>query len=119
VNLHKEAIDAGGNAGSRQVRNVLRLPTRTLPLTAGELQTVSQVKDHQTFQTSHDGKAAEVDHKIVVSERHSTLRQQQPIVSRFAHFLDDVLHLPWRQERSEEHTSELQSRSDLVCRLLL
>src|SRR2546421_8307112 len=24
-----------------------------------------------------------------------------------------------RQERSEEHTSELQSRSDLVCRLLL
>src|SRR2546428_7520780 len=24
-----------------------------------------------------------------------------------------------REERSEEHTSELQSRSDLVCRLLL
>ena len=26
---------------------------------------------------------------------------------------------PMNQERSEEHTSELQSRSDLVCRLLL
>src|SRR5436190_17534142 len=25
----------------------------------------------------------------------------------------------WRQKRSEEHTSELQSHSDLVCRLLL
>src|SRR5260221_10090601 len=25
----------------------------------------------------------------------------------------------WRNERSEEHTSELQSHSDLVCRLLL
>src|SRR2546421_12485728 len=25
----------------------------------------------------------------------------------------------WQQMRSEEHTSELQSRSDLVCRLLL
>src|SRR5216683_3395563 len=25
----------------------------------------------------------------------------------------------WRRRRSEEHTSELQSRSDLVCRLLL
>src|SRR5712664_2022918 len=25
----------------------------------------------------------------------------------------------WRMSRSEEHTSELQSRSDLVCRLLL
>src|SRR5438874_3891684 len=27
--------------------------------------------------------------------------------------------VPLRQERSEEHTSELQSRRDLVCRLLL
>src|SRR6266403_243996 len=26
---------------------------------------------------------------------------------------------PWRHPRSEEHTSELQSRRDLVCRLLL
>src|SRR2546421_6124553 len=26
---------------------------------------------------------------------------------------------PWKSIRSEEHTSELQSRSDLVCRLLL
>src|SRR2546430_12604166 len=25
----------------------------------------------------------------------------------------------WRQRRSEEHTSELQSQSNLVCRLLL
>src|SRR3989440_1946511 len=29
------------------------------------------------------------------------------------------LVLVWRPARSEEHTSELQSRSDLVCRLLL
>src|SRR5206468_12464546 len=29
------------------------------------------------------------------------------------------LRLPARSHRSEEHTSELQSRSDLVCRLLL
>src|SRR2546430_8284481 len=26
---------------------------------------------------------------------------------------------PWRTARSEEHTSELQSQSNLVCRLLL
>src|SRR5476649_724527 len=29
------------------------------------------------------------------------------------------LCLPWPPARSEEHTSELQSHSDLVCRLLL
>src|SRR5204862_4040162 len=28
-------------------------------------------------------------------------------------------HRLWRPRRSEEHTSELQSRRDLVCRLLL
>src|SRR5437773_5802855 len=27
--------------------------------------------------------------------------------------------MPWRRPRSEEHTSELQSHHDLVCRLLL
>src|SRR5438034_6832745 len=32
---------------------------------------------------------------------------------------DDPAWLRLRRERSEEHTSELQSHSDLVCRLLL
>src|SRR5206468_6975813 len=42
-------------------------------------------------------------------------------VSRFAMKLDLELPLdhPVERVRSEEHTSELQSRSDLVCRLLL
>src|SRR2546427_5737386 len=30
-----------------------------------------------------------------------------------------LLHSFWYEERSEEHTSELQSQSNLVCRLLL
>src|SRR2546428_13900984 len=30
-----------------------------------------------------------------------------------------IVHVPGEGVRSEEHTSELQSRSDLVCRLLL
>src|SRR5690554_7330602 len=33
--------------------------------------------------------------------------------------MDDVLDLDAEPERSEEHTSELQSRPHLVCRLLL
>src|SRR2546428_10322934 len=38
------------------------------------------------------------------------------LVPRPLFLLFDLL---WRTGRSEEHTSELQSRSDLVCRLLL
>src|SRR3712207_8534361 len=33
--------------------------------------------------------------------------------------VEGVVHLLFRQSRSEEHTSELQSRQYLVCRLLL
>src|SRR3712207_8313981 len=42
--------------------------------------------------------------------------------ARYVHTVDgaadDVFHR-WREARSEEHTSELQSRQYLVCRLLL
>src|SRR5690606_40987397 len=34
-------------------------------------------------------------------------------------FIANVRASRWRAERSEEHTSELQSRENLVCRLLL
>src|SRR5207249_9352685 len=32
---------------------------------------------------------------------------------------DEPIPADWQRSRSEEHTSELQSRFDLVCRLLL
>src|SRR5690606_16397293 len=37
----------------------------------------------------------------------------------YAEWLSDVTGDRWRLPRSEEHTSELQSRENLVCRLLL
>src|SRR5438034_3841308 len=60
----------------------------------------------------------------------ATLKQlQQTPIDNVLHIIDEgLVHLPtyrelyyrWeRQQRSEEHTSELQSHSDLVCRLLL
>src|SRR2546428_8549806 len=43
-------------------------------------------------------------------------RHRRLVGHRFVHH---QLERQLRDERSEEHTSELQSRSDLVCRLLL
>src|SRR2546427_9046465 len=43
------------------------------------------------------------------------LHQDDLLACRRAHGLKD----PSRRQRSEEHTSELQSQSNLVCRLLL
>src|SRR2546428_3522193 len=58
------------------------------------------------------------------SPRFTTYREQIDGKFWFPTFTlaDDTLYFPERPihiKRSEEHTSELQSRSDLVCRLLL
>src|SRR2546429_5970823 len=44
-------------------------------------------------------------------------REQSPVVAPLLPTL--ALYDPFREQRSEEHTSELQSRLHLVCRLLL
>src|SRR2546428_9087600 len=48
-------------------------------------------------------------------------RSSRLLPEHVAEHLHGLLHFFHREEvdRSEEHTSELQSRSDLVCRLLL
>src|SRR5260221_1006962 len=76
---------------------------------------------------------AQAGHEVTVYERHGTAAEE----ASFGHagWLGPSLLQPWsvpglstaersptlpgRQARSEEHTSELQSHSDLVCRLLL
>src|SRR5439155_23539323 len=48
--------------------------------------------------------------------------EQAPVDFARAHHLrihHEFAHLPLHGKRSEEHTSELQSRGHLVCRLLL
>src|SRR2546428_9720710 len=51
--------------------------------------------------------------EVLQVRRHEGLGPREEVVEDPEH--EPVLHLL----RSEEHTSELQSRSDLVCRLLL
>src|SRR6266496_6406372 len=46
-------------------------------------------------------------------------RLPQPRRGRLRHVVEDRIHTSVPVGRSEEHTSELQSRRDLVCRLLL
>src|SRR2546421_2952711 len=58
------------------------------------------------------GEAARMSVALLVA---GSTRTSQPRAARFR----GVDALMPRSTRSEEHTSELQSRSDLVCRLLL
>src|SRR5690349_23853428 len=82
------------------------------------------------FRSSHDGSAArrasqprEDRPAIVRKSRHDDLRQSNAVWSQ-RRFFTLSAHARTGSAfaaggRSEEHTSELQSRRDLVCRLLL
>src|SRR5947207_6351736 len=63
----------------------------------------------------------DVERRPVVGEWHAVLVEDLAAHARQVALLDDVTDgaLVIALARSEEHTSELQSHSDLVCRLLL
>src|SRR5206468_11480255 len=70
-----------------------------------------------------DGRGSQAVHDVVVAMR--AARRSGSANTKTKAEVDLSGAKPWRQKgtgrarRSEEHTSELQSRSDLVCRLLL
>src|SRR3712207_8143256 len=64
----------------------------------------------------------ELDEDVAVRIRLHLRRRDPPLdgaAERLEMGLEDPLGLVLREARSEEHTSELQSRQYLVCRLLL
>src|SRR5699024_12116180 len=55
-----------------------------------------------------------------LSKEHGQVKEKYSgLVERFNENVNDYNELLEENKRSEEHTSELQSRFDLVCRLLL
>src|SRR2546430_12252871 len=78
---------------------------------------------YTTLFRSH-GVAQPVGTLVGVAERHGELRSEAVMVNgrrlpSSASAAVDSLGRPLPHARSEEHTSELQSQSNLVCRLLL
>src|SRR6266436_3845374 len=64
-----------------------------------------------------------IDHRLVVETSEGTIRQiglrAQAVADFYREFMEVLAGLGIVVTRSEEHTSELQSRLHLVCRLLL
>src|SRR5438132_12523672 len=56
---------------------------------------------------------------LPISSRADTVAVPDPAVAAVSETVPALRKPLPRQDRSEEHTSELQSHSDLVCRLLL
>src|SRR5690606_40590968 len=85
---------------------------------------IAEVADLSVKETQTAIKSA---HKAWLSWRHETAQYRCDLLSRFDQLInenkDDIAEIITLESgkpiRSEEHTSELQSRENLVCRLLL
>src|SRR3712207_8629002 len=83
---------------------------------------------YTTLFRSRDGDGVPLGHVLggvdehVLEDLHGRLRREEPLLLRYV-LLEDVVLVRAAEllgrDRSEEHTSELQSRQYLVCRLLL
>src|SRR5947207_8961428 len=72
--------------------------------------------DHATHLTAHITELS----KLLKTVYGPSMEQQQMLAARlYMRFDTENLRSGLYSARSEEHTSELQSHSDLVCRLLL
>src|SRR5207253_7890766 len=79
---------------------------------------ISTLFPYTTLFRSADQQGAHVAHLAVVDHRERRLHPIEELDHRHQSWRDDPA-LQWDAIRSEEHTSELQSRGHLVCRLLL
>src|SRR5438034_2484909 len=75
-------------------------------------------RDLHSFPTRRSSDLPSIQHR-----QHNWFRSLCHSASEYMDLLDESLRfrhdIHWSVFRSEEHTSELQSHSDLVCRLLL
>src|SRR5207253_6867074 len=84
---------------------------RSLPQETREQELVDRGRERRRRRVDRGGIAAQRDR-----DRHPLAPRRHGAPVRRAHLVALPVH---RQLRSEEHTSELQSRGHLVCRLLL
>src|SRR2546421_8926931 len=88
-------------------------PARTATSNAGDGGGVIAAKDRPGNLTGAS------DQQVVAWAKQGYETAFRELVRRYERPLFSLLYRMVRDRRSEEHTSELQSRSDLVCRLLL
>src|SRR5699024_12601305 len=93
---------------SGDIRDLHSFPTRR----SSDLKTVEMELDKRSFAwyntQIHDWYAASGEYEILAAASSRDIRLKKTV------YVESTIEL-----RSEEHTSELQSRFDLVCRLLL
>src|SRR2546430_12270100 len=76
----------------------------------------ARLADSRTCAGDQDELSRDVTH---VGDQNDSLPRSTTVLPSIATVASLIGKQRWRSTRSEEHTSELQSQSNLVCRLLL
>src|SRR5690606_39314025 len=83
------------------------------------------MKDDQLLRTLHPHVELNPDGSILITGEYGfetlslKVASQNPGTYKFGINNNNIAYYKYDEDRSEEHTSELQSRENLVCRLLL
>src|SRR5206468_9702478 len=113
----------GGAALGKRHRNTRRLPFRPDPAP----RSISRIRrgtvaTHQAENCPirmHASQVVEFEHQLAGVACTARAWAKVPVAPSAEQRRDLKAQIKRLQARSEEHTSELQSRSDIVCRLLL
>ena len=101
VDFHEDAIHACGDGRAGQHRNELGLAAADGVIAVGgggrQLHRMRGVENDRR-ELAHDGQRPHVHHEIVVAEAGAALGHEDLVVAGGAAFLDDVPHVPGRDE---------------------
>ena len=98
MHFHKKRVDAGGDSGPRQRRDILALPARSIAQSARQLQTVGGVEDHRIAELAHDHQRAHIGNQIIIAKGSAALGEQNLIVAGGEDFVEHVAHVPGREK---------------------
>src|SRR5699024_11505370 len=106
---------AAGEVVERPASVVKELVENSIDAGAKQIDIIIEDAGLKSIQIIDDGNGIEAEDVETAFKRHATSK----IIDRKDLFKVHTLGFRGEALRSEEHTSELQSRFDLVCRLLL
>src|SRR5256885_3602268 len=98
MGLHEDTRNASPDRRPRQHGNELALAARGGALPAGQLHRVGGIEHDRAAGVAHRGEPAHVEDEVVVAEAEAALADEDLLVAGASRLLDDVLHLPGREE---------------------
>jgi len=98
MNFHEESIHSGAGCRTGQGLDEFTLATGLGSPTTRQLHTMCSIENHRVAEAPKDGKGSHIHDEIIVTERRSSLGQDDPPASGLLYFFHCVTHFLRREE---------------------